>query len=494
MSSARMARAAALLLVLCAAGPAAASRSPSALWGLAGYGSAGRSLLQDQASCCALVDATATGGTMTCGPSGLVMTVPSVQFAPIAASISVTGKSGNTAALTTTALYGQTCSSRFGAATWGSAGSATTLAVAAGSDTTCTTGTEGTCQGLVNELGPVTNSAIAGRHSCTIRAGDGAVLCSGNNQFGQLGTGTATASTSLVAALVPGSGSGALTGATKIAVGGRPEGSAASGHTCACLSSGEAVCWGMNTFGQVAAAIPTTTTRVARAAYVVTNAAGSTRLAGCKSVAANLNHTMFLTSTGDIYGAGRNGYSELGLGTAAVTNYAAQVPRSSVNGLAAIAISAGKRHTCAVFEDNTIACVGGNGNGQLGRGFASGTASADWGFVSGINDAVDVQCGELSTCVLRKGGKVSCWGLGIAVGNGGATATTPFETLSGGAVSIASGDQHVCALMDDITVQCWCVGWELGGMGLAAGLVGVRLQAALTCVVLGAIAAAASPS
>ncbi|GBF91631.1 hypothetical protein Rsub_04371 [Raphidocelis subcapitata] len=112
-----MARAATLLLVLCAAGPAAASRSPSAL--LAGYGSAGRSLLQDQTSCCALVDATATGGTMTCGPSGLLLTAPSVQFAPIAASISVTGKSGNTAAMTTTALYPQTCSSRFGAATWG---------------------------------------------------------------------------------------------------------------------------------------------------------------------------------------------------------------------------------------------------------------------------------------------------------------------------------------------------------------------------------------
>ncbi|GBF91632.1 hypothetical protein Rsub_04372 [Raphidocelis subcapitata] len=47
-----MARAAALLLVLCAAGPSAATRSPSALRGLAGYGSAGRSLLQDQTSCC----------------------------------------------------------------------------------------------------------------------------------------------------------------------------------------------------------------------------------------------------------------------------------------------------------------------------------------------------------------------------------------------------------------------------------------------------------
>jgi hypothetical protein len=92
--------------------------------------------------------------------------------------------------------------------------------------------------------------------------------------------------------------------------------------------------------------------------------------------------------------------------------------------------------------------------------------------VSGINDAVDVQCGELSTCVLRKGGKVSCWGFGIAVGNGGTTVSTPFETLSGGAVSIASGDQHVCALMDDITVKCWCVGWGLCG----------KLPFALTCL------------
>ena len=152
------------------------------------------------------------------------------------------------------------------------------------------------------------STAISMRHSCTIRASDGAVLCSGNNQvgwvgqtpvsanvlygalstttsqpfaathpsltsppvrlsptslpshtkqhrvqFGQLGTGTTTASNSLVAALAPGSLSGTdiLTGATHVAAGGRSEAAAASGHTCACLSSGQAVCWGMNTFGQV---------------------------------------------------------------------------------------------------------------------------------------------------------------------------------------------------------------------------------------------------
>ena len=46
--------------------------------------------------------------------------------------------------------------------------------------------------------------------------------------------------------------------------------------------------------------------------------------------------------------------SELGLGTATVTNYAAQVPRESVGGKAAIAICAGKRHSCAAFKDGTV--------------------------------------------------------------------------------------------------------------------------------------------
>jgi alpha-tubulin suppressor-like RCC1 family protein len=70
-------------------------------------------------------------------------------------------------------------------------------------------------------------------------------------QFGPLGTGTTTASTSLVPVLAPGAGAGILTGATDVAAAGRPEAAAPSGHTCACLSSGQAVCWGQNTWGQV---------------------------------------------------------------------------------------------------------------------------------------------------------------------------------------------------------------------------------------------------
>jgi hypothetical protein len=126
------------------------------------------------------VDATATGGDVVCGSSGLVLTVAPSQFAPIAASISVTGKAGYTAASNPDALLGQTCSSRYGPATWASAGGATTLSATA-TDATCTTGTEGSCQGLATRLTPKGQLAVAARHTCTIRASDGAVLCSGEN-------------------------------------------------------------------------------------------------------------------------------------------------------------------------------------------------------------------------------------------------------------------------------------------------------------------------
>jgi alpha-tubulin suppressor-like RCC1 family protein len=195
-----------------------------------------------------------------------------------------------------------------------------------------------------------------------------------------------------------------------------------------------------------------------------------------------------------------------------VTTFATLVPRARVGNKLATGVCAGKRHSCALFQDGTVrfrterrcsalaacpceltlaacpcgqaalqaqrcsnplaqvACVGGNGNGQLGRGTSGSTPLPDWGFVAGITNAVDVECGELSTCVLHKDGKVSCWGLALAVGTGSSTgiSTTPQVTISSGALAVALGDQHGCAIINDGTVKCWCVSRDLGAGGMEA--------------------------
>ena len=81
----------------------------------------------------------------------------------------------------------------------------------------------------------VDHVAAGGRHSCALR--DGAVLCWGQNQGGQLGTGTRNDSNR--AALVVG----------------LPEGIARVDtgyyHSCALTSEGVIWCWGYNEHGQV---------------------------------------------------------------------------------------------------------------------------------------------------------------------------------------------------------------------------------------------------
>lgn len=102
---------------------------------------------------------------------------------------------------------------------------------------------------VVNGITTPLGSISAGSdHSCAVRT-SGTVNCWGENGAGQLGNG------GLVAGFVP-PGAGASASSTVIPVSANSINSAtqvSSGqfHTCALLSSGRVMCWGLNLFGQL---------------------------------------------------------------------------------------------------------------------------------------------------------------------------------------------------------------------------------------------------
>jgi alpha-tubulin suppressor-like RCC1 family protein len=73
-------------------------------------------------------------------------------------------------------------------------------------------------------------------HTCGVRSSDGAVLCWGSNQFGQVGAEAPAQSAVPVVVEAPGS-------FVSVTAGGA--------HSCAVASDGAAYCWGRNAFGQL---------------------------------------------------------------------------------------------------------------------------------------------------------------------------------------------------------------------------------------------------
>lgn len=125
----------------------------------------------------------------------------------------------------------------------------------------------------------------------------------------------------------------------------------------------------------------------------------------------------------------------------------------------ALHIAAGQYHTCVVRKSGKVSCWGENSDGQLGNGDATGTRSAAPVDAVGITDAIGIACGASFTCAIRSGGGVACWGNGLGgqLGNG----TKQLQPSPGavsmlaGAVALSAGESHACAVKSDGKVVCW---------------------------------------
>lgn len=124
-----------------------------------------------------------------------------------------------------------------------------------------------------------------------------------------------------------------------------------------------------------------------------------------------------------------------------------------------IAISAGRRHTCALTDNGKVWCWGDGISGQLGIG----PALQFWEFPVEVRSvggpAVGISAGSLHTCAVLNGGAAWCWGNNSFGQLGDGTTTNRFVPvdvfgLNSGVAAIDAGISHTCARVA-VGVQCW---------------------------------------
>jgi alpha-tubulin suppressor-like RCC1 family protein len=287
--------------------------------------------------------------------------------------------------------------------------------------------------------------ALAGglSHACALTTGGG-VKCWGNNQFGQLGTGT------LQAQPTPADVAGLGEGMAAVAAG--------YWHTCA-LTAGEpgagggVKCWGRNQHGQLG-------NGTTADSPVPVDVSGLAR--GVLAIAAGFYHTCALTTSGAALCWGRNAEGQLGdlttldrwtpVGVAGLGSDIKAITSGSAHNCAlttaggvkcwperygpdglpgsATALAAGAGHTCVVTSDGGVWCWGANGDGQLGDGTTGSTSTpvAVQGLAGG---AAAVTARQTHTCAVTTGGGVKCWGYNASGQLGVDPGWTPVAVLTG---------------------------------------------------------------
>jgi alpha-tubulin suppressor-like RCC1 family protein len=280
--------------------------------------------------------------------------------------------------------------------------------------------TSATASATYQVTGNVTEPRIdAGDTHTLVVKRDGTVWAFGSNGWGYLGDNTTTARSLPVRAA-------GVTGIKGVAAGAQ--------HSLAVGLDGRVYSWGTNTSGQQGDGATIGYRTVPWPVPAVTNAA---------AVAAGSNHSLALTTTGQVYAWGANGSGQLGLGHTTVQPTPTLIP-----GLSDIAgIAAGDTHSLAWTTAGVLYAWGNNGNGRLGD--SSTTQRTSPVVITGITGVAEAAAGSGHSIARTTSGEVWTWGRGFdgALGLGNTTDRWMPTQLTGllNVLAIGAGSNHSLA-------------------------------------------------
>ena len=231
-----------------------------------------------------------------------------------------------------------------------------------------------------------------------------------------------------------------------------------SGHSCAILDNGSAMCWGHDNYGQLGDG-GDTTNRNKPTTYVSIEGGQSVT-----QIYAKQSRTCIVLNdnTASCWGFNEDGQA----GDNSTNRY--KSPSAEVqfpDGKRVKSMGMGLKHTCAILEDDTLTCWGLDSHGALGNGNSDTSDKYTPQTITTPSDrkVVKVEPGATHTCILLDDGGVMCWGrdnLG-QLGNGDTSDTihapsSNVELPEGrAATDLSVGDHHSCALLDNGSVACW---------------------------------------
>ena len=197
--------------------------------------------------------------------------------------------------------------------------------------------------------------------------------------------------------------------------------------SCALMDSGGVTCWGMNDWGQLGDGTNVTSLTPVE----VIDPYDPTGLLGdVVFLDENKSTVCAVIADGNVMCWGNNHKGKLGDQTEDDSSIPVSVidfsdPTELLSGV--VEVGVGMYHVCAVIEGGGIKCWGDNSQGQLGDGTLDDRnyPSDVLGLPAGLA-AISVSAGAYHSCALMEDGEVWCWGENLFVPEGGELDVYPY--------------------------------------------------------------------